>query len=174
MPRVSERSQALQAIETAMEVTAWVLAVASSSEEEDELEEDLEDLLTAHEVITSTRYLSRGDSAGRHGDHASLDGYIYEYPDDAFRRLFRMNRTSFWQLVELLTKAGGADYWNQLPELEGPAWGNTAMPIYQQIAAGLYVLSGGVTGIPGRYPRPVVYTFPELRGVPVAQYFLET
>ena len=32
----------------------------------------------------------------------------------------------------------------------------------------------GVTGIPGRYPRPVVYTFPGLRGVPVAQYFLET
>ena len=31
-----------------------------------------------------------------------------------------------------------------------------------------------VTGIPGRYPRPVVYTFPGLRGVPVAQYFLET
>ena len=30
-----------------------------------------------------------------------------------------------------------------------------------------------VTGIPGRYPRPVVYTFPGLRGVPVAQYFLE-
>ena len=32
----------------------------------------------------------------------------------------------------------------------------------------------GVTGIPGRYPRPVVYTFPGLRGVPVAQYFLES
>ena len=31
-----------------------------------------------------------------------------------------------------------------------------------------------VMGIPGRYPRPVVYTFPGLRGVPVAQHFLET
>ena len=41
-----------------MEVTAWVLAVASSSEGEDELGDDLEGLLTAHEVITSTRYLS--------------------------------------------------------------------------------------------------------------------
>ena len=47
MPRVSERSQALQAIESAIEVTAWVYALASSSEEEDELEEDLEDLLTS-------------------------------------------------------------------------------------------------------------------------------
>ena len=37
-----------------MEVTAWVYAVASSSEEEDELEEDLQDLLTTNEVITST------------------------------------------------------------------------------------------------------------------------
>ena len=33
-------------------------AVASSSEEEDELEEDLEDLLTTNKVITSTRYQS--------------------------------------------------------------------------------------------------------------------
>ena len=58
MPWVSEQSETLQAIETTMEVTAWVLAVASLSEEEDELEVDLENLLTTHEVITSTRYLS--------------------------------------------------------------------------------------------------------------------
>ena len=37
------------------------------------------------------------------------------YPDDAFHRLFRMNRASFWQLVELLTNAGGADYCKQAP-----------------------------------------------------------
>ena len=43
---ISERRQALQAIESAIEVTAWVYVLASSSEEEDELEEDLEDLLT--------------------------------------------------------------------------------------------------------------------------------
>ena len=60
MPWVSERRQALQAIETALELTACVCALASSSEEEDELEEDLEDLLAASEVIQSTRYLSRG------------------------------------------------------------------------------------------------------------------
>ena len=57
MPRVSERSQALQAIESAIEVTAWVYALALSSEEEDELEEDLKDPLTTSEVIASSRYL---------------------------------------------------------------------------------------------------------------------
>ena len=31
-----------------------------------------------------------------------------------------------------------------------------------------------VTKIPGRYPRPVVYIFPRLHEVPVAQYSLET
>ena len=117
MPRVSERRQALQAIETALELTAWVCALASSSEED-----DLEDLLTASEVIQSTRYLSlsRGESAGRHGDHASLDGYIYKYPDDAFHRLF-INRASFWQLVQRLTNAGGADYCKQAPRGGGRA-----------------------------------------------------
>ena len=79
------------------------------------MEEDLEGLLTTSEVIQSTRYLSRGESAGRHGDHTSLDGYIHEYPDDAFRRLFRMNRASFWQLVELLLNAGGVEYRKQAP-----------------------------------------------------------
>ena len=143
MPRVSERSQALQAIETAIEVTAWVSALASSSSEEDELEEDLEDLLTASEVIKSTLYQSRGESAGRHRDHASLDGYIYECPDDVFCRLFRMNRASFWQLVELLTNAGGADYWKQVPRARGEGAENVSEPIYQQIAAGLHVLGRG-------------------------------
>ena len=91
MPRVSERSH----IEAANEVTAWVYALASSSKEEDELEEDLEDLLTTNGVIASTHYLSRGESASRHGNNATLEGYIHEYPDDAFLGLFRMHRQSF-------------------------------------------------------------------------------
>ena len=63
-----------------MEVTAWVY----------ELEEDLEDLLTTHEVIASTRYRSQGESAGRHGNNTTLDWYICKY-SDAFLRLFRMH-----------------------------------------------------------------------------------
>lgn len=35
-------------------------------------------------------------------------------------------------------------------------------------------LFNSITEIPGRYHRPVVYIFPRLRAVPVAQYFLET
>ena len=35
------------------------------------------------------------------------------YPDDAFLRLFRMHRASFWQLVELVTNVSGMDYWGR-------------------------------------------------------------
>ena len=70
-------------------------ALVSSPEEEDELEEDLEDLT----VIASTRYVSRGGSAGR--NNATLEGYTRESPDDAFLVLFCMHQPSFWQLVEL-------------------------------------------------------------------------
>ena len=71
MQRVSERSQALQAIaKSTIEVTAWVYVLASleekEEEEEDKLEEDLEDLSTTNEVIASTRDLSRGESASHH------------------------------------------------------------------------------------------------------------
>ena len=44
MPRVSEQSQALQAIETAIEVTTWVYALAPLFKQEDELREDFKDL----------------------------------------------------------------------------------------------------------------------------------
>ena len=46
MPRVLEKAQALQDIQEAIEITA-------SSEEEDGIEEDLEDLLDIREVIAS-------------------------------------------------------------------------------------------------------------------------
>ena len=55
MPRVSEQSQALQAIESTIE---WVYALASSSEEEDELEEDLEELLTTYVLMRSLHPLA--------------------------------------------------------------------------------------------------------------------
>ena len=53
MPRVSEKAQALQGVEEAIEITAWCYLLASSFEEEDDVEEDLEDLLDIQEVIAS-------------------------------------------------------------------------------------------------------------------------
>ena len=141
MPRISAKSQVLQDIQTAIDATTWGYLFASSSEEEDDMEEDLEDLLDIRGVIASQRYMSRGGhgSAGRHADD-SLEAYIRDYPEDAFRRLFRMQRSSFWPLVELLTNAGGAEYWKQSPPGQPR---KPARPIYQQIAAGLYMLGGG-------------------------------
>ena len=105
MPRVSEKAQALQGIQEAIEITAWAYLLASSFEEEDDVEEDLEDLLDIREVIASQRYISCGvhGSAGHHGDD-SLEAYIRVYSEEAFLRLFRMHRASFWQLKELLTR----------------------------------------------------------------------
>ena len=54
---------------------------------------------------------SRGvhGSAGRYGDD-SLETYVRVYSEEAFLRLFRMHGASFWQLIELLGKAGGPEY----------------------------------------------------------------
>ncbi|KAF8454980.1 hypothetical protein BGX38DRAFT_1267596 [Terfezia claveryi] len=80
MPQTTEKAQALYQIETEAENTVYADALASSSEDENDYEEDLEDLLTLREVIASDRYLlSRNTSAGRH-DIDLLEAYIQDYP----------------------------------------------------------------------------------------------
>ena len=62
MPRLW--SQALQAIKAALKSTTFVYI--SSSSEEGEFEENLEDLLIVHQVISSNHYLSsHTESASR-------------------------------------------------------------------------------------------------------------
>ena len=149
MPRTTERGQALQAIESALESTVLVYLMESSCEEDDfpvhEFEENIGDHLAIQEAIASSRYLYRGDSAGRHASHSdSLEEYIQHYPEAAFLALFRMHRTSFWQLVDLLTRASGPDYWGH-DQSQHKKPGRPSKPIHQQIAVGLYVLRGGQT-----------------------------
>ena len=108
MPRISERSRALQDIDAALEIAAWEYALLPLMDESTPIQGYIQDLILMHDVISSTRYLFKGlkGSAGRHaGD--SLEAYIHEYPDTSFLHLFRMHRESFWQLVQLLTQAGG-------------------------------------------------------------------
>ena len=97
MPRTSDKSDALRDIETFIKSATCDYLLASTSSEEEDAEEDIEDLLCIHEVLVSYRYLSRGNGAGRHGDD-SLEAYIHQYPDPAFLTLFRMHRASFWQV----------------------------------------------------------------------------
>ena len=136
MPRTSERTEILEGLETVIESLAWAYVLSPLTEEDDVLEEYLDDLLTVHDVVVH-HYPSRGGSTGHHGDD-SLDACIHESPDTTFLTSFRMHRASFWQLVELLTNAGGEGYW-------GKNHNSTGCPIYQQIAVGLYVLGGGGT-----------------------------
>ena len=106
MPRTSERAQALEDIDAAIEHAVYAYALASSSDEEDDSMEDLEYLPVVQEVIASNRYLSRNTSASRHESDV-LEDYIRNHPENAFLALFRMHRASFWHLVEILTHAGG-------------------------------------------------------------------
>ena len=90
--------------------------------------------------IASHRYLSLRDISAGRLDSDVLEAYIYEYPGTTFLVLFRMHRASFWQLVTILSDAGGQDYWDQRQ------WGTLSgfcRPIYQQIAVAIYVLGGG-------------------------------
>ena len=129
MPRTSDKSDALRDIETFIKSATCDYLLASTSSEEKDAEEDIEDLLCIHEVLVSYRYLSCGNSAGRHSNDC-LEVYIHQYPDPAFLILFHMHRVSFWQVVELLSEAGGAEYWCQ----GNIGRGRRARPIYQQIA----------------------------------------
>ena len=87
MPRISEKSEALQGVSTTIEST---ILIESSSEDLEDLEDDLEDLAIIYDVITSQRY--RDSTAGRHADD-SLEAYIRQYPETGFLALFRMHRS---------------------------------------------------------------------------------
>ena len=106
----------LESIEDAIEtaVCSYLLVSEGEEEAEEQNREDIEDLLQVHEIVASHRYLSHDTSAGRQ-DIDILEAYIREYPETAFLALFRMHRASFWQLVEVLTKASGEKYWDGRP-----------------------------------------------------------
>ena len=66
MPRLSEKTELLEGIQTAIESTACAYLLASSSEE-DRAEGDAGGLLIVREAVDSHRCLSRRGSAGCHG-----------------------------------------------------------------------------------------------------------
>ncbi|KAF8421652.1 hypothetical protein EV426DRAFT_507333, partial [Tirmania nivea] len=83
------------------------------------------------------RYFAARGSAGRHHVRgiSILENLIRNYPESAFLNLFRMHRTSFWMLVDLITPM-----WPAEPGAKTPP-----RPIYQQVAVALYVI-GSVGG----------------------------
>ena len=94
MPRISERSQALQDINAALETAACEYALSPLMDEPEgtPIKGYIQDLILMHDMISSTRYLFKGPkgSAGRHAGN-SLEAYIHEYPDSSFLHLFRMH-----------------------------------------------------------------------------------
>jgi len=98
----------------------------------------LDELLGVYKEVSARRYIAaRGTSAGRHegpGEISILENLIKNYPETAFLNLFRMHRSSFWILVDIITPMWPTE----------PATKNPARPIYQQLAVALYIL--GSTG----------------------------
>ena len=99
MPRISEWSQALQDIDTALETAAYEYhslspLIDENTNENTAIKGYIQDLLLMHDTISSTRYLFKGRAGRYAGD--SLEGYIYEYPDMSFLHLFRMHRAACW------------------------------------------------------------------------------
>ena len=136
MPRTSERACALASIDDAIESATCAYLLASDEDMDDTDEEDIEDLLAMRESLAAYRYLAPCDiTAGRHTAD-TLKDYIWEFPERTFLAFFHMHRASFWQLVDVLTKAEGDEYW-------GIKHGHAPKPAYQQIAIALYMLGGG-------------------------------
>jgi DDE superfamily endonuclease len=106
----------------------------------------LHDLVTLADNLANSRYLiprSVG-SAGR----LPIDDTITEFlnfPESSFLVNFRMKPESFWALVELLEQRGGEDYWHQ--RSVGTVGGGTGRPVFQQVAAALYVLGSAGTSL---------------------------
>ncbi|KAF8415423.1 hypothetical protein EV426DRAFT_579075 [Tirmania nivea] len=144
MPRTLERAQVLHDIDAVLVAAASSYLLASDEVEDqmegDKMEEesDVEDILEVQDIIAAYRYISR-DASTRRYEINVLDAYIHEYPETAFLALFRIHRTSFWQLVAILTQAGTAGYWDH----RATEYGRSVRPIYQQIAVAVYMLGGG-------------------------------
>ena len=138
MPRISNKKRALNDVEHAAEAIAGYIALSRPHGKTQW--KTLEVLVHTHAIIHSNRYLSRSD-AGRHqGD--ILDNLIYEFSNERFLNTFRMHRSSFWQLVNVLEEAGGVGYWDGREVVPGMG-GRPPRPSYQQIAVALHVLGTG-------------------------------
>ena len=137
MPRTSERAYVLESIDDAIESTACCSILVEDGGDNN-AEDDIEDLMDIREIIGSHRYLSHDMNAGRHASN-TLEDYIHQFSEKTFLEFFRMHRASFWQLVDVLTQAGGEKYWDYRTTTHG----RKPRPIYQQIAVALYMLGGG-------------------------------
>lgn len=143
MPRTTDKKRALQDIEHVAQVIAGYIALSRPQAYKKQLLwKNLEVLFHTHSVIHFNRYLSRSNDAGRHQGNI-LDNLIHEFSDERFLNTFRMHRSSFWQLVQVLEEAGGAGYWDGRELIPAAHGGRPARPSYQQIAVALYVLGTG-------------------------------
>jgi len=105
MPRFTQRSVFLANIIQVMEQFIQLIKYDSGKD----LIEMLEELWVVYKIVSARHYIaSRGISAGRHmhhgvGEISILENLIKNYPEQAFLKQFRMHRTSFWALIELIT-----------------------------------------------------------------------
>ena len=98
----------------------------------------LDELWNVYGDVLEWWYLAPcGVSAGRHAtrNEGILNNLIQNFSEDTFLNHFRMHRSSFWMLVEIVTPR-----WPVKVPLLHP------YPIYQQLAVALYVLGSAGGG----------------------------
>ena len=136
MPRTSKRMRLLRDLETNIEDVVELAVIEGHNSL---AWKTAEDLLEAHEILSSLRYISPREQGAQH-DNGMLDRLIYENPEGSFLALFRMQRQSFWVLVDQLKS-----HWETEDNRSGR--GRASRPVYQQLAVGLYVLGGEGGGV---------------------------
>ena len=137
MPRLSEKALVQRDLLDSMEDLLWIIALDDNSDEEMEWEL-LEDLLELYEVISIPRYLAPRSHRSRHHGEETLEKLVREGSEHTFLNLFRMQRESFWQLVNLLTPHWDAS--QSCVTRTRASTGRPSRPIYQQLAVALYML----------------------------------
>ncbi|KAF8421040.1 hypothetical protein EV426DRAFT_610450, partial [Tirmania nivea] len=102
MPQLTRRRVLLKHIWELIELLIEVLKVMP---EDDMILMLLDEVLGIYKKILARRYFAARGSAGRHHVRgiSILENLIRNYPESAFLNLFRMHRTSFWMLVDLIT-----------------------------------------------------------------------
>ncbi|KAF8427721.1 hypothetical protein EV426DRAFT_699798 [Tirmania nivea] len=123
MPRLTQRQVLLEELLAIVQQVIHLMVYDAG----EDLMDLLEELSEVYKIIAAHRYIAaRKISAGRHlifQGPSVLENLIKNYPDSAFLNLFRMHRSSFWALVDIVT----------------PMWPVIAMtkkrprPIYQQL-----------------------------------------
>ena len=110
MPRTSKRGYNLASISDAIKSSTCTYLLVSDMDDADKDmddmgKEDIEDLFAIRKTVTAHRYLVPHYITTSRHTVDTLEDYIQEFSERKFLAFFLIHIVSFWQLIDLLTKA---------------------------------------------------------------------